>query len=132
MHEWVKQDYCIGFVTTKGLIMDLDDVQLKKVVNIANKLMIQHKLEGYLVVESSPYHYHLVFNRYLPWHKIIQILFNQYICIRWAIWQARKGELTLRISRKNKENKPQIICQKGKTDKLIHDYQRMYDMFLEY
>ena len=91
-----------------------------------------YKLEGYLIIKSSKDNYHIVFNKYLTWKKITKILFNQYICIRWAIWQMRKGELTLRVSRKNGKNKPKIIITTGKTDKLINDYLTIYNQFEEY
>jgi len=129
-NEWVKEKYCIGFVSDKGLMLDLDDCTQKKALSIAEHLLEKHKLEGYLLIKSSPKHYHVVFNRYLSWKKISQILFNQYICIRWAIWQMRKGELTLRVSEKNNKNLPKIIKQKGKTDKLISDYLEVYRLAL--
>ena len=123
---------CIGFTTTKGLMLDIDHCRIHKVKNIAKTLMKVYKLEGYLIIKSSKDNYHIVFNKYLTWKKITKILFNQYICIRWAIWQMRKGELTLRISRKNGKNKPKIIITTGKTDKLINDYLTIYNQFEEY
>lgn len=130
--EIVKTNYCIGFVSDKGLMLDLDGVTQQKAKNIAELLLEKHKLEGYLLTETSFRHYHLIFNKYLSWKKTMQIIFNQYICIRWGIWQARKGELTLRISKKNNKNKPKIIIKKGKTDKLIKDYLTIYKLFEEY
>jgi len=131
-HEILKHGYCIGFVTTKGLMLDLDNCSLKKVEEIAEYICKTHKLEGYLIVQtSSDRDYHVIFNKYIKsWRKIMQILFNQYICIRWAIWQARKGELTLRVSTKNDKNLPKIVKRKGKTDKLISDYLEIYRLAL--
>lgn len=129
----VKSNYCIGFVTDRGLLLDLDGVSLQKAISIADFLVEEHKLEGYLIVETSFRNYHVVFNRYLDdWKKIMQIIFNQYICIRWGIWQAKKGELTLRVSKKNLENKPKIVLWKGETDKLIDEYLRFFEAFGEY
>lgn len=130
-HKWLTSGYCVGFVTTKGLMLDLDNVKYSATRNIAEKLTKKHNLEGYLITRSSPKHYHVVFNRYLKWKNIAKILFNQYICIRWAIWQMRKGELTLRISTKNEGNPPKIIRCRGKTDKLINDYLYVYYLFNE-
>lgn len=129
MSEWVKESYCIGFITRKGLMLDLDDCSLRKTTHIAEHLLKQHKLEGYLIIRSSPKHYHEVFDRYLTWRKIGMILMNQYLCIRWGIWQIKKGELTVRISAKNKKNIPEIIKAKGKQNKLIKEYLDTYYYF---
>lgn len=43
-----------------------------------------------------------------------KIIFSLHSCISWGIHQARKGYLTLRISRKNNKNKPMhafSVCQ---------------------
>jgi len=50
-------------------------------------------------------------------------------CIRWGIHQARNGFLTLRISRKNNKNKPKILSEVGKMDKLIGEYLKTYNYF---
>ena len=125
--KWVRKGCCIGFVTTKGLMLDLDHASLRKATRIAEALLRDHKLEGYLVVRSSENNYHLVFNRYLSWRTIGKILFNQWNCISWGIWQIRKGELTLRVSSKNEKNKPKIVKRVGKQDKLIADYLEIYE-----
>jgi hypothetical protein len=62
----------------------------------------------------------------------MKIVFSQYVCIRWGIHQARNGFLTLRISRKNNKNKPEIVKKVGKTDKLIADYLKVYGWFKDF
>lgn len=128
-HEWVTSSYCIGFVTNKGIILDLDNISFKKAKWITEKLLKQHKLEGYLLIKSSPKNYHVVFNKYLTWRKITKIIFNQYECLRWAVFQMQSGYLTTRISKKNNKNKPKIILKRGKQDKLIKDYLEIYNVF---
>jgi hypothetical protein len=125
----VKEGYVIGFMTNKGLIMDLDNMTYKKVRYLARTLCRQYKLEGYIIVLSSPRNYHVIFNRYLSWRTITTILFSLWEAIRWGVFQLREGYLTLRISRKNGKNKPKIVFKTGKTDKLIADYMEIYEYF---
>jgi len=113
-------------------MLDLDNLALYKVKRVAARLCERYKLEGYIIVRSSKMNYHVIFNRYLRWKKILQIIFSQYVCIRWGIWQARKGHLTLRVSRKNNKNKPKIIFRTGKNTKLIKEYLEVYNQFEEY
>ena len=49
--------------------------------------------------------------------------------VRWAVFQMKEGQLTLRISKKNNREKPKISRQVGKTDKLIKDYLEVYETF---
>lgn len=128
-HEWVEQGFCVGFVTTRGVLLDLDNMTFKKAKWIAEKLMKDYKLQGFLLVQSSEKSYHVVFNRYLSWRKITAVLFDRYECVRYAVQQIQNGHLTLRISGKNGKNKPKIMMKVGKTDKLIEDYLEVYEKF---
>jgi hypothetical protein len=131
-HEWVCSGYVVGFMTNKGLVLDLDNMKFKKAKWLAERLCKQHHLEGYLLIKSSEKNYHVVFNRYLRWRTITKILFNQYEALRWAVFQMQSGYLTLRISRKNGKNKPKIMLKVGKTDKLIKDYLEIYEVFKDW
>ena len=131
-HDWVSTGYCIGFMTHRRLILDLDNMKYRKALVIATDLCRRHRLEGFLLIMSSPKNYHAVFNRYLSWKKITKILFSRYECVRYAVFQMMQGELTLRISGKNGKNKPKIVHRVGKEDKLIKDYLEIYDNFKDY
>ena len=131
-HEWVTRGYVIGFMTNKGVILDLDNMKFKKARWLARTLCKQYKLEGYLLIKSSEKNYHVVFNRYLSWRTITKIIFRQYEALRWAVFQMQSGYLTLRISKKNGENKPKILLKVGKQDKLIKDYLEVYEAFKEF
>ena len=128
-HEWVRTGYCIGFNTDRGLMLDLDNMKYKKALWIAETLTKEHKLEGFLLIRSSKKNYHVVFNRYLRWKTITKILFNMYECVRYAVFQMKEGQLTLRISKKNGRDKPKIVRQVGNTDELITDYLEVYQKF---
>jgi len=62
----------------------------------------------------------------------MKIIFSFVVCITWGVHQARKGYLTLRISRKNNRNKPKILKKVGKTDKLVSEYLRAYEYFEDF
>jgi len=128
-HEWVRTGYCIGFNTDRGLMLDLDNMKYKKALWIAETLTKEHKLEGFLLIRSSKKNYHVVFNRYLRWKTITKILFSMYECVRYAVFQMKEGQLTLRISKKNGRDKPKIVRQVGNTDELITDYLEVYQKF---
>ena len=124
-------NYIVGFVTEKGLMLDLDNINQKKARKIAQITCKKHKLKGYLLVKSSRNHYHIIFNRTnISWRKTLQIIFSLHKCVFWGIQQARKGWLTLRISQK-KGKIPKIIEAKGNTDKLINLYLYHYYLFKE-
>ena len=131
-HEWVSEGYVVGFMTNKGVILDLDNMKFKKAKWLAQSLCKRYELEGYLLIKSSEKNYHVVFNRYLKWRTITKIVFNQYEALRWAVFQMQSGYLTLRISRKNGRNKPKILLKVGKADKLVKDYLEVYDVFKHY
>jgi len=128
-HEWVKEGYVVGFMTDRGLIMDLDNMTYRKVRWLARTLCREHKLEGYIIVRSSERSYHLIFNRFLTWKTITTILGKMWEAQRWFVFQLREGYLTLRVSTKNGKNKPKIVFKTGKTNKLIADYMDVYEHF---
>jgi hypothetical protein len=121
-HQWVESGFCIGFMTNRGVVLDLDIMTFRKAKWLAQLLLKRYRLEGYLLVRSSEKSYHVVFNRYLRWRTITKILFSLYECIRYAVFQMKEGFLTLRISSKNGKNKPKILLEVGKQDNLIKDY----------
>jgi hypothetical protein len=128
-HEWVENGYCVAFVTVKGVLLDLDNMTFKKAKWIAETLLKKHRLEGFLLIRSSRRCYHAVFNRYLSWKKITEVLFSMHECIRYAVQQMQNGHLALRISPKNGKNKPKVLIETGKTDKLIKDYLEVFKKF---
>lgn len=46
--------------------------------------------------------------------------------------RAMSGHLTVRISKKNGKDKPRIVRQMGKCDKLVKDYLEVYETFKDY
>jgi len=54
--EWVTENFCIGFCSDKGLMLDLDSVTKGKAERIAEGLMKRHELEGYLLISARAFH----------------------------------------------------------------------------
>jgi len=131
-HQWVETGYVIGFMTNKGVVLDLDNMTYRSAKRLTVNLCRKYKLEGYLLIRSSEKSYHVVFNRYLSWRKITEIVFSQYEVLRWAVMQMRYSALTIRVSKKNGENKPKILLKVGKQDKLIKEYMEIYETFEDY
>lgn len=59
-------------------------------------------------------------------------MFSRYECVRYGVFQMMQGELTLRISGKNGKNKPKIVYEVGKKDKLIKDYLEVFEQFKDF
>ena len=112
------------------VMIDLDDISYEKVLKIAERLLEKHNLGGYVVIISSPQHYHLIFNSPANWKLIIQILFRfrKMSIEAWAKNQAQKGYCALRVNSKN-GYKPKIILEKGQTDKAISEYKQILTQF---
>lgn len=139
----VKHNYVLGFTTSKGVLLDLDNTKLASVKRLC-AILLKHKrfryikskidLEGYLIVESSKDHYHVIFNKYLSFKNALIIASTVRIgnIVSWLVERIKHGEFTIRISTKNNNDKPKIVLSVGKTDKLIKDYLETYSMFKEY
>jgi hypothetical protein len=113
-------------------VLDLDNMKYRKALKITEDLCKSYRLQGYVLIRSSPKSYHAVFNRYLSWRNITKILFSRYETVRYAVFQMMSGHLTVRVSKKNGKDKPKIVRQMGKSDKLVKDYLEVYETFKDY
>jgi len=139
----IEPKFVYGFTTDKGLLLDLDNTTLADTRKIAKKYCNRFKLEGFLILKSSQNNYHVVFNKYLTWKKAIEYLFkivwnyhyyehgSKPSLTSWAILQACKKSMTLRISKKKHKKIPKIIESFGKNDKLIMDYNEFFTMNID-
>jgi len=130
----MKENFVVGFTTSHGLMLDLDNTSLRETRRIAQHYCKRFKLGGYLIAKSSQNNYHIIFNRYLSWKKVLEFLFKivwayhyhkrgiKPSLTNWAILQACKGSMTLRISNKKHKKPPKFIEIIGLKHNLIHDY----------
>ena len=99
--------------------------------------MKQFKLGGFLVAESSPGCYHVVFDRRVDWRRSMMAV--SWVVIhshhrglkRWFLMQCRKGSSTLRTSEKGSKHVPKIIYGEGKHGQGIEDYLCYRDLLTE-
>ncbi len=121
----------IAFFSDNCLLIDLDDISYDKVVKVAKRLLYKHKLEGYCITESSPKHYHIIFNKPIDWKLIMQILFRfrKMSVEAWAKQQAMKGFCALRVNSAKHDFKPHIVTEYGETDKAISEYKAILQQF---
>jgi len=123
----------IGISDKHTVMVDLDNVSFRKAKGIA-KLACKHfKLEGFIILKSSPEHYHIVFDKPIKhWSKVLKIiswiaiLSNNPDVWKWACMQAIKESCTLRISEKPTENgvkpKPRIVYRFGRQNRQVKAY----------
>ena len=121
----------IAFFSDQCVMIDLDDIAYEKVVKVAKRLLHKHELEGYCIIESSPKHYHVIFNRPVAWKLIMQVLFRfrKMSVEAWAKQQAQKGFCALRINAAKHNFKPKIVTEHGQTDKAISEYKQILQEF---
>lgn len=119
----------IGFVTDEGIILDVDNHKKATVRKLAQNLLINHDLKGYAIVQSSKKHYHLIFDRdKMTWKQITKIILSVRFALTWAIIQAQRGYLCIRVSERN-GFKPRIVEEHGRTTNLISAYRLVLEQY---
>ena len=123
----------IAYFSRNTVMLDLDDMHLSSVIKIAKNTTKNHNLGGYIITESSPNHYHAIFNEPQDWINIMMILFafRKDSILAYAINQARKGFCALRVNNAKNGYKPHIIKEYGKTDKAISEYKHILNQYGE-
>jgi len=100
----VVTKYVLGYTTNKGVMVDLDRIELDKVKQIAENFCKTHKLNGYLILETSKGNYAVIFDRKMCWSTVLKILGkiffylkeeNRYELAKWVMVQLIKKSLTI-------------------------------------
>jgi hypothetical protein len=118
----------IGYTSSTTVMLDLDNLGLEEVRYWAHKISEEFKLNGFLILESSERHHHVVFDRSVSPLDAIGIVAHACLeiknapLIRWFILQCRKEEFTLRISPKGDKPRPRIAYRYGKQNREIRRY----------
>jgi len=117
----MSDDATVGIILAKKgskectLALDYDDKPLAQVRELASDLAEFYKLGNYLIVESSPKHYHVVYYQdWLDWRQILRIAEGSKCDAKFLEQLKYKGFLRLRIGEKN-GYKPKIL-EEGRTD----------------
>jgi hypothetical protein len=109
-------------------MLDLDNLCFQEVRYWAHRIREEFKLGGFLILESSHRHHHVVFDRSVSPLDVIGIVAQACLeiknapLIRWFILQCIKKELTLRISPKGYKTRPRIAYRYGKQNREIRGY----------
>ena len=142
----VKQtDPVLGYSDTSTVMDDLDNVTFKTAKWLAFKALRWFKhdhqgkidLEGFIILRSSPKHYHLVFNAPVSWSKNLHIIawIAQRIKNRslnaYVIMQCIKESSTLRLGFKGDKPSPRIVFRYGKQDKQIKSFLKYRRLILK-
>lgn len=130
-----KTGFITGFTTSNGLMLDLDRTTFQESKQIAEYWNIKFQLQQYLIIESSPFNYHVIFGfktddwgficsmlGKIAWHYHFYNHNSKPQLTNWILLQIIKGSQTLRISMKNKKPVPKIVKKPRHPKGLMKDY----------
>jgi hypothetical protein len=118
-------------------------MRYKDVLYWSRRALKRFKLGGFLVLESSPGSYHVVFDRSVNWSENMRIvawvalLSRRGNLRRWFLMQCIKQKSTLRVSNKHEmggvvKYSPKIIYHEGSQDYEIADYLDYRELIFSY
>ncbi len=118
----------VGFTSRTTVMLDLDDMGYQEAKYRALETLEKFRLDGFVILQSSPRHYHVVFDRKMEYEECVSVIAD--VCLysksqdlaKWFFLQCIKGEFTLRISKKGIKPFPKIVFRYGKQDKEIMEY----------
>jgi len=119
----------LGFSDEETLKLDFDNVSFRTAKYWCQRACRQFHLEGFIILKSSPNHYHAVFNKpMLSWDDNMKYV--AWICLwtkyrrltEWLIMQLIKKCSTLRISPKGNKPMPRVVYKYGRQDKKIKEF----------
>jgi hypothetical protein len=105
----------LGYTDTETVKLDFDDTAFRTVRYWALRAMRWFKLRGFLILESSPDCYHVVFDRTVSWSENVAIMAwvaltsKHWKLTGWFILQCIKRGSTLRVSTKGDKRSPRIV-----------------------
>jgi hypothetical protein len=123
----------VGLSDNRTVMCDLDNVSFMKAKSSAFLTLKRFRLEGFIILKSSPKHYHVVFDKPKRWSDVLKIISwvgimaNNMNVWKWVCMQAIKKYCTLRVSPKlvNPEGfkpSPRIVYRFGSQNRQIQDF----------
>ncbi|MEM3640736.1 MAG: hypothetical protein QXH37_02275 [Candidatus Bathyarchaeia archaeon] len=109
----------IGLSCKHTVMADLDNMSFKRVKRLALLTMNHFRLDGFIILKSSPNHYHMVFDKPMQrWSDVLKV-------IAWM--QAIKGYCTLRVSPKPVNSNgfkpsPIVVYHYGSQNNMVKEY----------
>jgi hypothetical protein len=109
--------------------LDLDKTPFRRTVAIAKRSCRWLRLDGFIILKSSPSNYHAVFNEPVTWERNVRCMawvcccakFPVDLC-RWVLMQCIKRSSTLRTRCKEEKQPPRIVFGYGHQDMMIAYY----------
>jgi hypothetical protein len=120
----------LGYTDTETVKLDVDDTTFRYVKYWAMIALHKFRLQGVLLLKSSPRCYHVVFNRTVTWSENLRIVAwvslvaHNMSLLKWLQMQCIKQSSTLRVSRKSVKPAPRIVFRYGRDDAQIHQFLR--------
>jgi hypothetical protein len=128
IHRMPTISFLSGLTSSETVMLDFDDLGYSEVKYWAFSILKKFRLGGFVILQSSERHYHIIFDRKLTYAKCVSVIAD--VCLyakseslsRWFYLQCIKGEFTLRVSAKGKKPSPKIVFRYGKQDKEIKEF----------
>ena len=70
----LTHDFVFGYSDDETVMLDMDNTDLKTVEKWAKMALRWYELGGYLILESSPDSFHVVFDRVVDWSENMRIV----------------------------------------------------------
>jgi len=124
----------VGISDKHTVMADLDNMSFKRVKSLALLTMEKFRLNGFIILKSSPKHYHVVFDKPMRyWSSVLKVIAwmgivgNNRNLWKWMCMQAIKGYCTLRVSPKPINSHsckpiPRIVFRHGSQTNMIKEY----------
>lgn len=134
--------YILGYTSDETVLLDFDNMRLKDVKYWARRTLKRFSLEGFLILESSPESYHVVFDRTVDWRENVRVIAWVALYVKkksldnWFKMQCIKQKPTLRVSKKHElgglvKTPPRIVFSEGSNVSEIADYLMFRNLILE-
>ena len=134
--------FILGVTSDETVMLDFDNSSLGSVKYWARRALKRFDLGGFLVLESSPGSFHVVFDRPVDWGENMQVvawvalLSGSVKLRRWFLMQCIKRKPTLRASNKKElggvvKAPPRVVYFEGSKDREIRDYLMLRNLILE-
>jgi len=134
--------YILGYTSDETVMLDFDETSLGAVKYWARRAMNRYLLGGFIVLESSPGSFHVVFDRTVDWSENMRIvawvalLSGKEKLRRWFLMQCIKQKPTLRVSGKSEvkgvvKPAPRVVWVEGSQSGEIADYLSYRDLILK-
>lgn len=123
----------VGYSDVSTVKLDFDNKPFRVVRYWAKRICRFFKLKGFVILKSSPDHYHVVFDRSVSWAENVHILCWTALMLEgrqlqflpatgFAIMQCIKESSCVRVGKKRNKPSPRIVCGFGKRNCEIRNY----------